>query len=101
VWERAETSEKLGENRWPRITRNHNTRQRINDGGEASKGICIMKYRNVEGKKKVHGGVVTDITFTAKRYRKVVLLWNFPGISTGPFDNIRLKERQNTEKQSR
>jgi hypothetical protein len=78
VWERAETSEKLGEDRWPRITRNHKTtRQRINDGGEASKGICSMKYRYVEGKKKVHGGVVTDITFIAKRNRKVSLLWNF------------------------
>jgi len=45
VWKKAETSDKLGEDRWPRITWHYKTTsQRIHDEGEEIKGICSMKY---------------------------------------------------------
>ena len=47
--EKAETSDKLSEDRWRRIIWHHKTTsQRINDEGEESEEICSMKYAEEE-----------------------------------------------------
>jgi hypothetical protein len=51
VWKKAETLDKVGEDRWPRVIWHHKTTSlRFNDEGEESKKICSMKY--VEGEEE-------------------------------------------------
>jgi hypothetical protein len=74
VWKKAETSDKLGEDRWPRITWNHKiSRRRIKDEGKASKEICSMKVCR-SGRRKCKTEVVTDITFITQKRKSFTAL---------------------------